>query len=114
MGSCVFCSIVKGSIPAEIVFENSHCIAFRDLKPQAPHHYLIIPREHLTDLNGITPKTSAGVAQLLEVAAQLAKQQGISQSGYRCVINNGADAGQEVPHLHLHLLAGRRLSWPPG
>lgn len=114
MSNCLFCRIVKKEIPAELILETPHCVAFRDIKPQAPHHYLIIPRQHLADLNGLTADTKVGVSQLLETAAQVAKKQGLITSGYRCVINNGADAGQEVAHLHLHLLGGRKMTWPPG
>lgn len=114
MADCIFCKIVKGDIPTEIVFENEQCIAFRDIKPQAPHHYLVIPRTHLTNLSSVTDTNRPHVAALLETAAQVAKQQGISAGGYRCVINNGADAGQEVAHLHLHLMGGRKFGWPPG
>ncbi len=114
MDSCLFCKIIQRAIPADIVYEDNATLAFKDIRPQAPHHYLIIPKAHLKSLNDISADNRAGVAQLLEVAARVASEQGIAETGYRCVVNNGRHAGQEVDHLHLHLLAGRPLTWPPG
>jgi histidine triad (HIT) family protein len=109
---CLFCRIVKKEIPANIAAENGHCVAFRDINPQAPTHILIIPRQHVASLNDV--KDPAIISHLYQLAAQLAKSEGLSERGYRTVINTNADAGQTVFHLHLHLLGGRRMSWPPG
>jgi histidine triad (HIT) family protein len=109
---CLFCRILRKEIPARLVFENADCVAFPDINPQAPVHILVIPRQHVSSLN------SAGGASLvgtLSVAAvEIAKREGVAESGYRIVVNTNADAGQSVAHLHLHLLGGRSLSWPPG
>ena len=109
---CIFCRIVRGEIPATKVAEDEHCIAFRDLHPQAPLHVLVIPREHVTSLNDVGDPVLAG--RLATMAAQIAKQEGVDGAGYRTVINTNADGGQTVFHLHLHLLGGRRMTWPPG
>lgn len=109
---CLFCRIVKKEIPATLVAENDHCVAFRDINPQAPVHILVIPREHVASLN--EAKDAALIGRLHLMAAQLASQEGLSARGYRTVINTNADAGQTVFHLHLHLLGGRRFGWPPG
>jgi histidine triad (HIT) family protein len=109
---CLFCRIVKKEIPATIVAENGHCVAFRDINPQAPTHVLVIPRQHIVSLNEVKDATLLGQMQLL--AVQIAKTEGIADRGYRVVINTNADAGQTVAHIHLHLLGGRRMNWPPG
>lgn len=109
---CLFCRIVRREIPATIVAEDAQCVAFRDINPQAPTHLLVIPREHVPSLNEATDAAMLGKLQLF--AAQLARTEGISQRGYRTVVNTNADAGQTVFHLHLHLLGGRRMEWPPG
>ena len=109
---CLFCRIVKKEIPAMIVAENGHCVAFRDINPQAPTHILVIPRQHVASLN--ETKDASIIAQMHQMAVQLAKSEGLSERGYRTVINTNADAGQTVFHIHLHLLGGRRMSWPPG
>ena len=109
---CLFCRIIKKEIPATIVAEDQHCVAFRDINPQAPVHILVIPREHVPSLN--EAKDAAMIGRLNLLAAQLAKSEGLAEGGYRTVINTNADAGQTVFHLHLHLLGGRRLGWPPG
>ena len=109
---CLFCKIVKKQIPAKLVAETDDCVAFRDINPQAPTHILVIPRQHVASLNEAKDATLLGQMHLL--AAQLAKQEGLSERGYRTVINTNADAGQTVFHVHLHLLGGRRMSWPPG
>jgi histidine triad (HIT) family protein len=109
---CLFCRIVRHEIPAKIVLETDDCVAFRDINPQAPVHILVIPRQHVATLNDAT---DAGlVGRLAVVAAQIAKSEGIADGGYRTVINTNADAGQTVFHIHLHLLGGRKLGWPPG
>ena len=111
---CLFCQIIKGEIPADIVHQDERCLAFRDINPQAPVHVLIIPREHLESLDDASQKEEALIGHLLRVAARVANEQGLSESGYRTVINTGAGAGQSVFHLHVHVLGGRSLNWPPG
>jgi len=109
---CLFCRILRKEIPATLVAENDHCVAFRDINPQAPVHILIIPRTHVASLNDVTDASVVG--QLHLMARELAASQGLAARGYRTVINTNADAGQTVFHLHLHLLGGRHLGWPPG
>jgi histidine triad (HIT) family protein len=110
--NCLFCRIVRGEIPAKIVAQTDHCIAFRDVNPQAPVHILVIPREHVPSLNETNDPVLVGRLSLL--AAEIARSEGIAESGYRTVINTNANAGQTVFHIHLHLLGGRRMRWPPG
>jgi histidine triad (HIT) family protein len=109
---CLFCRIARGEIPATVVLETKACIAFRDINPRAPTHVLVIPREHIDSLDAAA---DAGVlGEVLLAAAQVARQEGIAQEGYRTVFNTNAGAGQTVFHLHAHVLGGRALSWPPG
>jgi histidine triad (HIT) family protein len=110
--SCLFCRIVSGEIPAKLVAETPECVAFRDIDPQAPTHVLVIPREHVPSLSEATDPALVGRMALL--AAEVARSEGIAESGYRTVINTGPDAGQAVFHIHLHLLGGREMRWPPG
>jgi histidine triad (HIT) family protein len=110
--NCLFCRIVAGEIPAKLVAQTDDCVAFRDINPQAPVHVVVIPRQHVASLNDA--HDVAMIGGLHELAAQIAKTEGIAESGYRTVINTNADGGQTVYHLHLHLLGGRRMSWPPG
>lgn len=110
--SCLFCRIVRREIPAKVIHEDEHTIAFRDIDPKAPTHVLVIPKEHVPSLNEASDATQLG--RLMLVAAQIAKAEGLTDDGYRTVVNTGANAGQTVFHVHLHLLGGRRLSWPPG
>ena len=110
--TCLFCRIVRKEIPATIVAETDDCVAFRDINPQAPTHVLVIPREHVPSLNDAAD--AALVGRLALVAAEIARKEGIAESGYRTVINTNADAGQTVFHIHLHLLGGRPMRWPPG
>ena len=110
--ACLFCRIIRGEIPAKIVAENAHCIAFRDINPQAPTHVVIVPREHVASLAEATDPALIGELALL--AAEIARREGIAARGYRTVFNTNADAGQTVFHLHLHLLGGRVMGWPPG
>jgi histidine triad (HIT) family protein len=112
--SCLFCRILKGEIPAEVVQQDERALAFRDINPQAPTHILVIPREHIESLDDAAQRDEALLGHLLRVAARVANEQGLSESGYRTVINNGAGAGQSVFHLHVHVLGGRPLKWPPG
>jgi histidine triad (HIT) family protein len=109
---CLFCRIVRKEIPATLVHESDDCIAFRDIDPRAPVHILVIPREHVSSLNEVTDPGIVG--RLVTAAAEIARGEGIAESGYRTVINTNRDAGQSVAHLHLHLLGGRAMSWPPG
>ena len=110
---CLFCKIVAGSIPAKRVFEDDLCLAFADINPQAPVHLLIVPRKHLQSLAETTPEDEGLIGHLHIVATELARERGLI-NGYRTVINTGTDGGQTVAHLHVHLLGGRVLGWPPG
>ncbi|MDB4879906.1 MAG: histidine triad protein [Gemmatimonadetes bacterium] len=110
--SCLFCRIVRREIPAAVVWEDEHSLAFRDIDPRAPTHVLVIPREHIASLDEATD--AAAIGRLALAAAAIARSEGIAGTGYRTVINTGADAGQTVFHVHLHLLGGRALTWPPG
>ena len=110
--SCLFCRIVRGEIPAKLVAESPECVAFRDVNPQAPTHVLVVPRLHVASLDSADDAELLGRLSLM--AAQIARDEGIAETGYRTVINTGHDAGQSVQHIHLHLLGGRHLSWPPG
>ncbi|HEY0005279.1 MAG TPA: histidine triad nucleotide-binding protein [Pyrinomonadaceae bacterium] len=112
--SCLFCRIMAGEIPAEIIHQDEQSFALRDINPQAPTHILVIPREHMESLDEAAQRDEALLGHLLRVAARIANEQGLSESGYRTVINTGAGAGQSVFHLHLHVLGGRPMSWPPG
>ncbi len=111
---CLFCRIVSGEIPADLVGEGEGWIAFRDLAPQAPIHVLIIPKAHIESVAELDPTSAEQAGHLLLAAAQVARSLGVSDDGYRLVTNRGARAGQSVFHLHIHLLAGRDMSWPPG
>jgi histidine triad (HIT) family protein len=112
--TCLFCRIVAGEVPADSVYQDERSVAFRDINPQAPVHVLVIPRDHMESLDEASQRDEATLGHLLRVAARIANEQGLSESGYRTVINTGAGAGQSVFHLHLHLLGGRSMSWPPG
>ena len=107
---CIFCQIIAGKVPGEIIYQDEEVAAFRDINPQAPLHLLIIPKRHIASLADLSEEETPLAGHMIEVANQLAKREGVSQSGYRLVINSGAEGGQLVPHLHLHLLGGRRLS----
>ncbi len=111
---CVFCSIASGEIPSTEVLSTDLVYAFRDLNPVAPTHVLVIPREHIVDAAGITPAHGAVLVQMYDVARRVAEAEGFAERGYRLVFNVGPDSGNSVPHLHLHVLGGRRLDWPPG
>ena len=114
LGVNVFLKIIDREIKAEIVHEDSHCLAFKDINPQAPTHVLIIPKRHIATLNDLAASDAALVGELFLAAKEVAKASGLAESGYRIAVNCGAGAGQSVFHVHLHLLGGRRLSWPPG
>jgi histidine triad (HIT) family protein len=112
--NCLFCRIIAGEIPASKVYEDDHVVAFNDINPQAPMHVLVVPREHIETLNALTPAHDALVGEMTRRGAALAAERGYAASGYRTVFNCNADAGQAVFHIHLHVLGGRRLNWPPG
>jgi histidine triad (HIT) family protein len=112
--NCIFCKIVAGEIPAAKVYEDERAVAFRDINPQAPTHALVIPRAHVASLNEAGEADEALLGHLLVVAARVAREAGHAEGGYRTVINTGPDAGQTVFHVHVHVLGGRALTWPPG
>lgn len=114
MSDCLFCRFVRKEIPARVVFENNSCLAFEDINPKAPVHVLIIPKKHIGGINDMTPEDEATLGHLALVGRQIAQEKKVDQSGYRLVINTGPDAGQSVFHIHVHLLGGRPMSWPPG
>lgn len=114
MSETIFAKIINREIPADIVFENERVLAFRDINPQAPVHVLIIPKQAIPTVNDIRPEDQGLVGELFTVAAQIAAEEGIAESGYRTVFNCNDHGGQEVYHLHLHLLGGRAMQWPPG
>ncbi len=114
MSNCLFCRIVAGEIPAKIAYEDNDVIAFHDINPQAPLHVLVIPRKHIATINDLAVEDAELVGKLYLAAKKIAADAGYAEDGYRTVMNCGADAGQTVFHIHLHLLAGRHLSWPPG
>ena len=110
--NCLFCRLVRREIPATIMWEDEQALAFRDIDPKSPTHVLVIPKRHVGSLNEATDGLLLG--HLLLAAREIAEGEGIAQAGYRAVINTGADGGQTVSHLHVHLLGGRRMTWPPG
>jgi len=114
MTDCLFCKIIAGEIPSARLYEDDQVVAFKDVSPKAPLHALVVPRKHIASLNELGPDDDAIAGALLRCAAQLARDHGYSERGYRTVFNCNADAGQTVFHLHLHVLGGRGLSWPPG
>jgi histidine triad (HIT) family protein len=111
---CLFCNVVEKKIPADIVHEDEHTVAFRDIHPKAPTHVLVMPRAHVASLADMTDADAALAGRLFAVAAEIARAEGIEDAGYRVVANHGRAAGQSVDHLHLHVLGGRDLAWPPG
>ncbi|MCU0519631.1 MAG: histidine triad nucleotide-binding protein [Anaerolineae bacterium] len=115
MGSrCVFCGIIRGEVAADIVYRDASVTAFRDLAPQAPCHVLVVPNQHVRDLSELGVEKADLFGTLLWAAREIAAAEGLAQRGYRLVLNVGADGGQSIQHLHLHILGGRRLGWPPG
>lgn len=112
--SCLFCRIASGDLGADRVLETDHLVAFRDINPQSPVHVLLVPREHIPSLNELEERHAELVGALHLAARELARREGLAEDGWRLVTNVGADAGQTVPHLHLHLLGGRAMGWPPG
>ncbi len=114
MSDCIFCKMVAGEIQPEVVLEDEHLLAFRDMNPQAPTHLLLIPKRHISSINELEPADAELVGRLYLAAKKAAEMEGIADSGYRTVMNCNADGGQEVFHIHLHLLGGRSMRWPPG
>lgn len=112
--NCLFCKMVTGEIPTTVVLNDPTLIAFRDINPEAPTHLLIIPKQHIATINDTQPDDEALLGKMILAAKQLAKQEGLSESGYRLVFNVNAGGGQTVYHIHLHLLGGRQMTWPPG
>jgi len=113
-GDCLFCGISEKQIEADILYEDDVLVAFRDINPQAPVHILIVPRAHIATLNDLHPEHGELLGELMLAATKIARDQGVDEDGYRLVLNCQEGAGQSVFHLHMHLLGGRRMSWPPG
>ncbi len=111
---CIFCKIVAGELPADIVYQDDEVLAFRDINPVAPTHILIIPKQHLATANEFSAENQLLIGKLMLTASHLARKLGFSENGYRLAMNCNHDAGQTVYHIHLHLLAGRHFTWPPG
>ena len=114
MTDCIFCGIARGDVPADMVYEDDDVVAFRDLDPRAPTHVLVIPRRHLASIDDMAEGDEELIGQVFAAAKRVARGQGIDAGGYRLVTNIGDNAGQTVPHLHVHVLGGRRMTWPPG
>jgi len=111
---CIFCKIASKEIAATVVYEDDDILAFRDINPVAPSHILIIPKKHIPTINDLSPEDQSLLGKMILVAKQIAEEEGISKSGYRLVLNCEKDGGQEVFHIHLHLIGGRKMTWPPG
>lgn len=111
---CLFCNIVARTVPAQIVLENDDVVAFRDIRPAAPTHALVIPKRHIVGIHEAKPEDAAMLGQVLLAARNVAEQLGLAEGGYRLVVNQGPDAGQSVFHLHCHVIGGRTMAWPPG
>ncbi|RLJ20720.1 histidine triad nucleotide-binding protein [bacterium endosymbiont of Escarpia laminata] len=114
MSDCLFCKMVSGDIQPNVVYEDDDVLAFRDLNPQAPTHILVIPKRHISTLNDLEPGDEALMGKLVLAASKIAGEEGIAEAGYRTLLNCNAEAGQTVFHIHLHLLGGRPMGWPPG
>jgi len=114
MSQCLFCQIINGELNATIVYQDDHVVAFNDINPQAPTHVLVVPRRHIASLNDLTDEDDQLVGELVRRAAAIAKSRGIANGGFRTVFNTNRDAGQTVFHVHLHLIGGRLMHWPPG
>ncbi len=114
MPDCLFCKIVNKEINSDILFEDDDVLAFKDIKPQAPIHFLIVPKKHISTINDLQSEDEALTGKIVLTAKSLAKQENIDENGYRVVFNCNREGGQEVYHIHLHLLGGRRMQWPPG
>jgi histidine triad (HIT) family protein len=114
MTDCIFCKIAAKEIPSKAVYEDDEAVAFRDLNPQAPVHLLLIPKKHFDSILAIGDKDQPVLAHLMKLVPKLAREQGLAEAGFRTVINTGPSGGQTVYHLHLHLIGGRQMNWPPG
>ena len=114
MPGCLFCNIVAGTTPAQIVHDNEHVVAFKDIRPIAPVHVLVIPKEHIPGIHDATPAQAETLGKLLLAARDVAEKLGLAEGGYRLVLNQGVDAGQSVFHIHCHVIGGRPMAWPPG
>ena len=114
MSDCLFCKFVDGSIPVDFIYEDDDIVAFKDINPQAPHHVLIIPRAHIETVLDLTEDDTVLTGRMIIIAGKIAAELGFSDKGYRLVFNCKRDGGQEIYHIHLHLLGGRRMTWPPG
>ena len=114
MDNCLFCKMVSGEIQPDVIYEDDEVLAFRDINPQAPSHALVIPRRHISTLNDLESGDAELMGKLFLVAKTIAQQEGIADAGYRTLVNCNADGGQEVFHIHLHVMGGRRMTWPPG
>ena len=114
MESCLFCKIIRREQPAKVVHEDDLVVAFKDIRPQAPTHFLVVPKKHIPTLNDLTPEDSSLIGHIFQVAKNLSQEFGIHEKGYRAVFNVNAAAGQSVYHVHLHVLGGRMFGWPPG
>ena len=112
--SCLICKIISKEIPAKIVYEDEHALAFEDLNPQAPVHILVIPKKHISTSLDIAPEDHEVIGQMFQIANKLARENGVAEKGFRVVLNCNQEAGQTVFHIHLHLLGGRTMNWPPG
>jgi histidine triad (HIT) family protein len=112
--NCLFCRLINGEVAADVLYQDARAVAIRDINPQAPVHALVIPKEHVDSLDDLGQRDEALMGHLMRVASRVANQQGLAETGYRTVVNTGAGAGQSVFHLHVHVLGGRDLAWPPG
>jgi histidine triad (HIT) family protein len=112
--SCLFCEIVAGRVPAKVAYQDDDVLAFHDINPQAPVHLLLVPKRHITSLTDLAPGDDAVVGRMVRQARDLARERGLAERGFRLVFNCGDDAGYSVYHIHLHLVGGRTLAWPPG
>ena len=114
MSDCLFCKIINREIPADIIYEDDLVLAFSDINPQAPNHILIIPKKHIAKVSDLKEEEAHLIAQMVMAANKIAEEKGLTDKGFRIVLNCGKDAGQEVFHIHMHLLSGRKFTWPPG
>jgi histidine triad (HIT) family protein len=114
MSDCLFCKILEGEIPASVIYEDDRLVAFNDVNPQAPLHALVVPRRHIASLNDLTPEDDALVGEMIRRGAAIARERGFADRGFRTVFNTNPEAGQTVFHIHLHVLGGRKFTWPPG
>jgi histidine triad (HIT) family protein len=112
--TCLFCRLINGEVAADVLYQDARAVAIRDINPQAPVHALVLPKEHVESLDDIGQRDEALMGHLMRVASRVANEQGLAETGYRTVVNTGAGAGQSVFHLHVHVLGGRDLTWPPG